>query len=166
MYIDGLKYIQAGLPTDLSESELQSLRAFLPTTEIDVSQKHAEPPRSDLVRTSTARIVTSLIALFVLMLPILATLADKAIEWERRYQLTDKLTSATSQMVRSAGATGVTLGGQIVRLSQRQVSTYALFSLVGLVHSVVDGVSDGLESSLDSRGMVDRTQKLALNDLK
>lgn len=160
IYVDALKYLHGGLPADMSQTERQSLQAFIPSLQLDPSSDRDDLmqrpgqkalPSSRLIRSSTASIVTFLIALFMLAMPILAALINKLLEYERKHHITERLVNTTGQIVRLATAKSVTLGGQMVSLSQRQSSTYATISMLGLIHSVVDGVSDGIEHSLNSR---------------
>lgn len=160
MYIDALKYLHSGLPADISESERQSLHAFLPALESESSSQSSRnphrtdqdvAPRSKLVQSSIASIVAFLIALFMLAMPMLATIANRLIDYERKHHVTERLANATGHIVRVASTKSLTISGQIISVSQRQMSAYALISVLGLVHSIVDGVSDGVERSLQTR---------------
>ena len=156
LYIDAIKYLHNGLPKDLHGDEMRTLRSSLPINlqEQELMQREAPPqraaratPKQNMIRSSTASLVTSTVALFMLLLPIVATLLNKALQYERQHHLTER----AIQGAKSAGSAGVHLGDQALRLIQSPLGIWCVLRLGWLAQSICEGVNDGLETSLSER---------------
>lgn len=165
LYIDAVKYLNRGLPQDLNESEINAIIEFLPfkcrmqgqrgqdlavnlakTKPRTDTQSSAQSP--NMIRTSTARVITFLLALAMFALPLVASLLNRALAYEREHHLTERAVVASGQVARSAGSAGITVGDYIVKWSRSSVGVYFIVRLGWLMQSMIEGVGDGIETSL------------------
>lgn len=165
LYIDAVKYLNSGLPRDLNESEINAIIEFLPF-ECQLQRQHGRgmsitdaemnpyanaksPAQSpNLIRSSTARMITSMLALVLFALPLLASLLNRALVYEREHHLTERAIEASGQIARSAGSVSVTIGDCIVKWSRSSIGVYCVVRLGWLMQSIIEGVGDGVETSL------------------
>lgn len=151
MYMDALKYLHHGLPEDLSENELHLLHEHLPQQAQHLSgcsvtraecpntqtANNTDPSEQNFVRRSTSRLFSSVLTICILLLPIIASLINRALQYERAYHLSERA-------ARSASTAGVAISNQMVKLSQSPAGTACLLKVASLAQSVIEGLSDGL----------------------
>lgn len=158
MYIDAVKYLHGGLPRDLSEDELQSLHEHLPpqfrlqdkpntaTTPLNNYTVHNQPPpKQNIIRTSTGRLFSFVLTICILLIPIIASLIDRAMQYERQHRLTERA-------AQSASTAGVALSSQMMRLGQSQLGVACLLKIAWIAQNVVEGLSDGLRDGQKKLG--------------
>lgn len=158
MLVDGLKYMVGALPDDLSEREVDLLKEFLPAWPLPASSVEVHGPRrtsmnanthpQNVLRSSTARLVCFLISLFVLAVPIFASLMSRALEYERQHHLAERTLQGSGQLARAAGTASVSAGDRLVRLGQTPVGGQCLLSARWVIQSIVEGITDGVDQTL------------------
>ena len=164
LYIDALKYIHFGAPNDLHEAESYRASSQLNAEASDliidkhgpIARWHGKHERSpNVVRSSTTSIVSLIIAIFVLAMPIVADLLSRALEYERRHRVIERIVDGTSQFIKSTSDSGIAASQQVVRLGQSRLGTYCLLKMALIFNSIAEGISDGIVQSVeDQRGVV------------
>lgn len=151
MYVDAVKYMIRSLPEDLSEKEKTNLdiTTTFPARNSKCERMSCTPSTpqtrtANAIRASSARIVglllSALFSLLLLGIPVFALLFTRALEYERRYRLSEKAMESTRSLAGSAGAT-------LVRASKSRSGAYCLASVLCVVQSILEGASDGINKS-------------------
>ena len=138
------------------------LKAFLPTSPGSVNgvettgqtaaSIHAKAKSENVLRSSTARLVCFLISLFVLVLPIFASLLNRALEYERQHRLTERAMQGTGLLARSAGTASLSAGDSLIRFGQTPVGGQCLYSARWVFQSILEGVGDGFDRTMKQKG--------------
>lgn len=123
MLEDGVKYLNSGLPQQ---------QLLLSSGDRDFGRM-ARRSDNTLIRSGTASLVCWFIGLFMLGIPILASLINWALEYERRHRVTEKA-------IQNAGTAGVNLSHALLRASQSEYGEYAKT----ILQDVLDGARDGV----------------------
>jgi hypothetical protein len=154
MHIDALRYMHMALPPDLTPVEIQSLRASMSPQLIAQAAEHGElhvPRQSNILRQSIAQAVCWLVAGLLLVLPMIMTLLNRLLQFERQHQVTERVISNGVQVTSALGERGVELHQAIVRFKEGRVGG-ACFDLGSwFIEGIVGGVNDGLDAVAQSR---------------
>lgn len=153
MYIDAVKYMTRSLPEDLSDSEKSTLDITTALTSQTASHDQQlctttttfqQRRTAKIIRTTSSRIVnillSTLFSLLLLGIPVFALLCTRALEYERRYRLSEKAVEGTRNLASSAGTT-------LVKASKSRSGAYCLATVLCVVQSILEGASEGIDKS-------------------
>ncbi|OCT47038.1 hypothetical protein CLCR_02561 [Cladophialophora carrionii] len=154
MHIDALRYMHMALPQDLTPLEVQSLRGSMAPQLIFQAAGPGElpvPRHPNILRQSIAQAVCWLIAGLLLVLPVIMTLLNRLLQFERQHQVTERVISNGVQVTSALGERGIELHQAIVRFKDGRVGG-ACFDLGSwFMEGIVGGVNDGLDAVAQSR---------------
>ncbi|KIW65975.1 hypothetical protein PV04_08188 [Phialophora macrospora] len=154
MHIDALRYMHMALPSDLTPLEIQSLRASMSPQVIAQTAELGElhgPRQPNILRQSIAQAVCWLVAGLLLVLPMIMTLINRLLQFERQHQVTERVISNGFQVTSALGERGIELHQAIVRFKGGRVGG-ACFDLGSwILEGIVGGVNDGLDAVAQSR---------------
>ncbi|EXJ57353.1 hypothetical protein A1O7_07700 [Cladophialophora yegresii CBS 114405] len=154
MHVDALRYMHMALPQDLTPLEIQSLRASMAPQLISQAAEPGGlhfPRHPNILRQSIAQAVCWLIAGLLLVLPVIMTLLNRLLQFERQHQVTERVISNGVQVTSALGERGIELHQAIIRFKDGRVGG-ACFELGSwFVEGVVGGVNDGLDAVAQRR---------------
>ena len=91
MHVDAIYYLSRALPQDLTSMELEKLGRGLPQAVIEQRTGNANRERKPtLLRRITAQSTALMIGWIVLLVPLLVTILNSALAYERRHHLTER----------------------------------------------------------------------------
>ncbi|KAJ4519010.1 hypothetical protein HRR83_003682 [Exophiala dermatitidis] len=154
MQIDALRYMHMALPPDLTSLEVESLRASMGPQLIvpsgEARDGHGQPPPNAL-RQVIAQAVCWLFASLLLFLPLLMTLLNRVLQFERHHQVTERVITNSLDMTSSLGERGLELHNAFLRFKEGRVGSAFVDFGSWLVEGIAGGLSDGLDEVSRSR---------------
>jgi len=163
MLIDGLKYMIGALPEDLTEREVGVLREFLPVSRLPVDSAGGLVPGNqvtgakagsdNVLRSGTARMVCFFISVLVLVVPILASLLSRALDYERQHRLAERTIQGTGQLAKNAASVSVSAADSLINLGQSPSGSQCLDSTRWIFQSIIEGAGDGFHESTRRRDL-------------
>lgn len=172
MLLDGLKYMVRALPDDLTEREIDMLKEFLPTPLLRADSAGGFVPRKpmteakagseNMLRSGTGRLVCFLMGVFVLIIPLFTSLLSRALDYERQPRLTEKTIQGTGQLAKSAASVSVLAADSLIGLGQTPLGSHCLCSMRWVFQSIFEGVGDGVDKSMQQRGMTPSLDSLKM----
>jgi len=159
MHIDALRYMHMALPADLTAIEIESLRASmtpqlrsLARNELQVQMR---PPvqmgRPSLLRQGVAQVVCWLVAAILLVLPLLMTLLNRVLQFERQHQVTERVITNGLDLTNALGERGQGLQKALDRFKQGRLGTACFDAGAWFVGGIIGGVNDGLDAVIQNR---------------
>lgn len=159
MHVDAVKYMHNALPCDLSENELatleKSLFAHQNSDRITLTTRNPQPTLlldnsgigHNVVRTTTARLVCWIISLVIFVVPVMMTLLNRGLQYEREHQLSKRAVENGAEIVKAASAVGVDMGEKMLKFKDTEFGACCGASLTWICQSLLEGVNDGIQSS-------------------
>lgn len=161
MLIDGLKYMVGALPDDLTEREVDMLREFLPISRLPVNSAGdlvpgdrmtgAKAGSDNVLRSGTARMVCFFISILILVVPVLASLLSRALDYERQHRLAERTMQGTGQLAKNAASVSVSAADSLINLGQSPSGSQCLDSTRWIFQSIIEGAGDGFYESTRQR---------------
>lgn len=157
-FLDGAEYILKALPDDLSEQEIDRLRAstplnFLPSPSSDPNERlfypyrRAGQPRSALHRAVQALVIQVFI-LIQLALPYIVLLLRLAARTEREYKVSQNVVSVGIGLANTIGSNGMRLTSSVCNMGDGKVGQtlgdVVAWTVEGLTGGLTEGVGEGL----------------------
>ncbi|OAP59283.1 hypothetical protein AYL99_06581 [Fonsecaea erecta] len=154
MHIDALRYMHMALPANLTPLELQNLRASMGPQLISPAETLAEyraqrPP--NILRQGVAHAVCWLVAGLLLVLPVIMTLLNRLLQFERDHQVTERVLANGIDLTSALGERGVELHQAIVRFKDGRVGGACVDLGSWFVEGIVGGVNDGIDAVAQNR---------------
>ena len=149
MHIDALRYMSMALPIDLTPLEIQTLRASMPRQLISQSNTSGEadvPRPPNLLRQSIAQAICWLFAGLLVILPIIMTLLNRLLQYERQHRLTERVIANGVQVTSNLGERGVEVHQALVRFRDGHVGGACVDLGSWAIEGIVGGVTDGLDA--------------------
>lgn len=143
MQIDAVRYMHMALPSDLSLGEAALIRATIPRQVLSDQSPSHHDLKPTALRRSVAQVVASLMALFVFLLPLLTSLANILLRYERELHLTERILVCVQGTVRGLGQHGAHLQSSLVGFLNSSRGRRLMASGVYLVEGIAGGVMDG-----------------------
>lgn len=138
------------LPSDLSSSELKTIRTSLPA---QVSICDDQPSvtvattRPNLLRQGVAQAVCWIIALILIIVPLLVAALDRLLTYERKHRVTRRLLDGSASVTKALGERGLDFGDTLVRFRDTPLGRAWLDSVAWTLEGVAGGLNDGLMRS-------------------
>ncbi|EXJ67903.1 uncharacterized protein A1O5_09250 [Cladophialophora psammophila CBS 110553] len=154
MHIDALRYMHMALPSDLTTLEIQNLRASMSPQLISQAENLPEyraERQPNILRQGVAHAVCWLVAGLLLILPIVMTLLNRLLQFERDHQVTERVLANGIDLTSALGERGVELHQAIVRFKDGRVGGACVDLGSWFVEGIVGGVNDGLDAVAQNR---------------
>ena len=154
MHIDALRYMHMALPTDLTPLEVESLRASMsPQLFFQLSEIRELPIRRppNILRQGVAQAVCWLFAGIILIIPVLMTLLNRVLQYERQHQVTERLLTNGIDLTSSLGERGLELQKALIRFKDGRVGGACVDAGSWFVEGIVGGLNDGIDAVAQSR---------------
>ena len=146
LYIDALSYLLRGLPPDLSQQEVYSLRRALPA-QIDKASIENTPLRDkaspSLLHRGLASSVILLCLLVRLLSPYIKYIVATAYRYERTHHITEKIFTSSISTADSLGKKGIELASSA--LGHEVVMEGLAYCVDGIRGGLVEGLGEGLK---------------------
>jgi len=164
MQIDAVKYMHMALPPDLSAAEIASIRACIPQQVLaDVPTDHRKR-RPTALRRVVARVVALLMALLIFAVPLLTSLTNTLLKYERDHHVTERV------FVSAQGALGrlfqyrVCLQATTLHFlsspAGRGILTSGGYLVDGIAGGVLDGCCGYREAPVDAQSISSSDPKM------
>ncbi|OQV07960.1 hypothetical protein CLAIMM_12312 [Cladophialophora immunda] len=154
MHIDALRYMHMALPSDLTPLEIQSLRASMAPQLFSQAENFTEyraQRQPNILRQGVAHAVCWLVAGLLLILPIIMTLLNRLLQFERDHQVTERVLANGIDLTSALGERGVELHEAIVRFKDGRVGGACVDLGSWFVEGIVGGVNDGIDAVAQNR---------------
>ncbi|KIX99934.1 uncharacterized protein Z520_04572 [Fonsecaea multimorphosa CBS 102226] len=154
MHIDALRYMHMALPSDLTPLEIQTLRASMSTQLISQAENLIEyraRRQPNILRQGVAQAVCWLVAGLLLVLPIIMTLLNRLLQFERDHQVTERVLANGIDLTSALGDRGAELHQAIVRFKDGRVGGACVELGSWFVEGIVGGVNDGIDAVAQTR---------------
>ena len=153
MHIDALRYMHIALPTDLTPVEIQSLQASM-STQLNTQAVGAlqnVPRQPNMLRHTVAQVMCWIITGLLVILPILMTLLNRLLQFERQHQLTERVIANSLVLTSTLGNRGAELHSALVRFKGGRTGGACAEVGMWLIEGLIGGVNDGIDAVVQSR---------------
>jgi hypothetical protein len=140
MQIDAVKYMHMALPQDLTAAEIASLRETMPQDVLYQSAHSENTAGPNNLRKAVAQIVAWAMAITFFVSPLLLTLLNGLLKYERDHHLAERILANGINTVNGMGEYGAQLQTSLVRLRDGPMGR----ALVGTTVYVAEGIGGGL----------------------
>lgn len=163
LYIHGITYLLRGLPPELTQEEIVSLHAALPTALADkgaMVEEYAWAPASQRAtkvqtipspqdQTILQRIIAAVIfhtfAILQFLLPYIGLLISSAYQFERKYQITNRMVNTGVMTVDEMSRGGLRLSQTVCQMNEGRVGQALHDMALWWIRGVTGGIQQGLE---------------------
>ena len=154
MHIDALRYMHMALPENLTALEVDSLRASMSPRILYQSPLLPQIDRKSnpsLLRQGVARIVCWLVAGILLILPVIMAFLNRALQFERQHQLTEKVLANGLDLTSALGERSLELQKALSRFKDGRLGSACVDAGSWLIEGIVGGVNDGIDAVAQGR---------------
>lgn len=154
MHIDALRYMHMALPENLTALEVESLRASMSPRILYQSSLMPQIDRKSspsLLRQGVARIVCWIVAGILLVLPVIMAFLNRALQFERQHQLTEKVLANGLDLTSALGERSLELQKALSRFKDGRLGGACVDAGSWLIEGVVGGVNDGIDAVAQGR---------------
>ncbi|OAG39703.1 hypothetical protein AYO21_05978 [Fonsecaea monophora] len=154
MHIDALRYMHMALPSDLTLLEIQTLRASMAPqlfTQEEIITDYRTQRQPNILRQGVAHAVCWLVAGLLLVLPIIMTLLNRLLQFEREHQVTERVLANGLDLTSALGERGVELHQAIARFKDGRVGGACVDFGTWFLEGIVGGVNDGIDAVARNR---------------
>ena len=153
LYIHSLAYLLRGLPSDISEVEVASLRpAILPLLEIyqtgsrrnSSSGLNSQENPPSLLHRLIASSIIQLFVVFSFILPYVTFYLRSAYKYERTHHISERTFAASMDAVDHVGRKGFGLAGTILKSGNGRTGELLAGIFNGISGGIQDGVGEGM----------------------
>lgn len=99
-----------------------------------------------MLRKAVARIVCWLVAALFLVLPIITTLLNRILQFERQHQVTERVISNGFDLTSALGERGLEVQRSLLRLKQSPAGAAFMSASTWVMEGLVGGVNDGFDA--------------------
>ncbi|KAF2853265.1 hypothetical protein T440DRAFT_466245 [Plenodomus tracheiphilus IPT5] len=162
LYVHGITYLLRGLPTELTPEERLSLQAALPVALADtrtMADEHAmisvgqrtalsqSTPLQDLsiLHRITATVVFQTFILVQFLLPYVRLFIASAYQFERRYQITNRVVNTGVMTVDEISRGGLRLSQMVCQMNDGKVGQIVHEMALWWIRGVTGGIQQGFE---------------------
>ncbi|KIW10401.1 hypothetical protein PV08_11363 [Exophiala spinifera] len=155
MHIDALRYMHMALPENLTALEVESLRASMSPRIL--YQSSPMLPEIDgksnpsLLRQGVARVVCWVIAGILLVLPVIMAFLNRALQFERQHQLTEKVLANGLDLTSALGERSLELQRALSRFKDGPLGSACADAGSWFIEGIVGGVNDGIDAVAQGR---------------
>ncbi|KAI8935539.1 hypothetical protein NX059_008109 [Plenodomus lindquistii] len=162
LYVHGITYLLRGLPSELTPEETLSLHAALPAALTDthsMAEEHALIPTSQrttvadstpqqdvtILHRITATIVFQTFVLLQFLLPYIRLFVASAYQFERKYQITNRVVNTGVMTVDEISRGGLRLSQTVCQMNDGKVGQMLNEMALWWIRGVTGGIQQGIE---------------------
>lgn len=173
LYIDGLRYLLSGLPSDLKSNEIKGLQAAIPDTLVNAQDEEvvfvpgarpetvAQGPPTLLYR-ATAWTVCYAMLLITFMMPYVRLLLGYAYQYEKEHRIGRRLLESSTATANRLGQRGLRTAQNIFQWNDGMVGDAVNRAVVYGTAGMSGGLRQGIEDAY--RAGAFRERKLKTGD--
>jgi hypothetical protein len=151
MHIDALRYMNMALPNDLSQTEIEIIRASLhPQIRSENTLRLDPDTKPNALRQGVAQAVCWIIAMIFILIPIVLSAINRALVYERQHKILDRALNGSADFTKAMAERGLDLGDALVRFKGTPLGNTCLSTISWVVEGFAGGINDGLVQSTNN----------------
>ena len=142
LQIDAVRYMNMSLPGDLKPTEIAAIRASLPE-DIVSDPLLRRKNRPTMLRRTVAQAVALFMALVIFFIPLLSSVLNRAMKYERQHRMTERVFVRTQTTVRGLADYRVQAQFTLIRILDSPIGRGVVNSGAYIVEGIAGGLVDG-----------------------
>lgn len=168
-YLDGVSYLLRGMPRDLDMAEITMLKQALPSPMGDMAIEgsgHRQLPYShqgkgergpSVLHRTMRLLVARAVMWFCIVWPYLLVLLRVIAHYERKYKVTEQVVAWGIVLANACASRSAGISEAVYGMGDGKVGHALTGAFAWTVHSMVAGVSEGVEEGLTLAGSRERS---------
>ena len=160
MQIDAVRYMHMSLPSDLTPMEASAIRSSLPREVLSDRIPAYNRAKPTVLRRVVAQTVALLLALVIFFVPLLTSILNATLKYEREHRMTERLLVRAQHSVSNLGAYRAQVQSTLLHFLDSPAGRRVIKSGSYVVEGVAGGVVDGYCGYQDARVVSRRTPSM------